>query len=272
MDGDVSAGAPHASGKVLAALRDGVGLITFNQPEKRNAMSVEMWDGLAAILGAWERDPAVHVVVLTGAGDEAFVSGADISQFAVLRRDAGAQKEYSRLTGAGRAALASFSKPVIAQIRGFCLGGGLAVALDADIRIAAEGSSFGIPAAKLGIAYGFDMARRLLSAVGHAHASTLLLTGQRIGAEEAARIGLVNQVVPAAALDDTVAAVARGIAANAPLSVRGMKLILRQARLDPVERDMAAVDRAVAACLDSADYAEGRAAFVEKRRPAFRGT
>ena len=261
----------HASGKMLAAVRDGVGLITFNQPDKRNAMSVEMWDGLAAILDAWELAPAVRVVVLTGAGDKAFVSGADISQFAQRRNNADAQREYDRLTSAGRAKLAAFRKPGIARIQGFCLGGGLGIALAADIRIAAEGSAFGIPAAKLGIAYGFDMVRRLVSLVGPAHAAALLFTGERVDAAEAVRIGLVNQVVAPAALEDTVAALARGIAANAPLSLAGMKLILRQAALDPAERDMGAVAAAVAACFDSADYAEGRTAFTEKRKPAFRG-
>ena len=270
MDHDANATA-YASGKMLAAVRDGVGLITFNQPEKRNAMSVEMWDGLADILDAWERAPAVHAVVLAGAGDKAFVSGADISQFEQRRGNAGAQREYDRLTSAGRAKLAAFGKPVIAQIQGFCLGGGLGIALQADIRVAAEDSTFGIPAAKLGIAYGFDMVRRLVSLVGPAHAATLLFTGERIGAAEAARIGLVNQVVAPAALQETVAAMAHGIAANAPLSITGMKLILRQATLDPAERDMDAVARAVAACFDSADYAEGRTAFMEKRRPVFRG-
>ncbi len=269
--GQATGATEYASGKMLAAVQDGVGLITFNQPKKRNAMSVEMWDGLAAILDAWEHAPAVHAVVLAGAGDKAFVSGADISQFERSRGDADAQKEYDKLTSAGRAKLASFGKPVIARIQGFCLGGGLGIALQADIRVAAEGSTFGIPAAKLGIAYGFDMVRRLVSLVGPAHAATLLFTGERIGAPEAARIGLVNQVVPVAALEQTVMAIARGITANAPLSVSGMKLILRQAMLDPADRDMEAVGQAVAACFDSADYAEGRTAFMEKRKPVFRG-
>jgi enoyl-CoA hydratase/carnithine racemase len=143
--------------------------------------------------------------------------------------------------------------------------------MQADIRIAAEGSAFGIPAAKLGIAYGFDMVRRLISLVGHAHARTLLFTGERIDAQEAARIGLVNRVVPEAALEQAVAAMARGIAGNAPLSVAGMKLILGQALRDPADRDMEAVAQAVARCFDSADYTEGRTAFMEKRKPAFRG-
>ncbi|GAC1337452.1 MAG: enoyl-CoA hydratase [Acetobacteraceae bacterium] len=261
----------YASGKMLASVQDGVGLITFNQPEKRNAMSVEMWDGLTSILDTWDEDPAVRVIVLTGAGDKAFVSGADISQFAANRSNAEAQKEYDKVTSAGRARLSTYPKPVIARIQGFCLGGGLGIAMGADLRIASESSAFGIPAAKLGIAYGFDMVRRLISLVGHAHARTLLFTGDRIGAREAERIGLVNQVVPDAELDATVQKLARTIAGNAPLSVKGMKFILAQALRDPDEREMAGVHQAVSTCFDSADYTEGRTAFMEKRKPAFQG-
>ena len=259
----------HADGKILAEVGDGVGTITFNQPEKRNAISVEMWDGLAAVLDAWAADPAARVVVLTGAGDKAFVSGADISQFATNRSNADAQAEYNRRTGVGRKALLAFPKPVIARIQGFCLGGGLGIAMDADLRLASPGSRFGIPAAKLGIAYGYDMARQLVSLVGPANARMLLFTGERIDAAEALRIGLVHEVtedVHAAA-----AALARTIAGNAPLSVIGMKRILAEVTADPAERDRAAADQAVVTCFDSADYTEGRTAFMEKRRPVFRG-
>jgi enoyl-CoA hydratase/carnithine racemase len=260
-----------AGGKVLAEASDGVGTITFNQPEKRNAMSVEMWDGLVGILDDWAPDPAIRVVVLTGAGDKAFVSGADISQFEQSRSNADAQREYEAHTSAGRRKLAEFPKPVIARIQGFCLGGGLGIATQADIRIAAEGSAFGIPAAKLGIVYGFDMVRRLVSLVGQAHARALLLSGERIDAAEAERIGLVNRTVPAGALDEAVAKLARGMAANAPLSLRGMKLVVDQAVRDPADRDLDAVHAAIAACFDSEDYREGRSAFMEKRRPIFKG-
>ena len=261
----------YASGRILAAVQDGVGLLTFNQPEKRNAMSVEMWDGLAAILGGWNEDDSVRVVVLTGAGDKAFVSGADISQFGERRGSADAQREYDAQVSAGRAQLAGFAKPMIARIQGFCLGGGLGIAMQADIRVAAEGSSFGIPAARLGIVYGFEMTRRLVSLVGHAQARLMLLGGERMDAAEALRIGLVDRVVPADGLHAAVDALARGIAGNAPLSVRGNKLVLDQVLLDPADREMAAVDAAVAGCFDSADYREGRTAFMEKRRPVFRG-
>ena len=260
-----------ASGKMLAGIMEGVGRITFNQPEKRNAMSVEMWDGLSQILDAWLGDPAVRAVVLTGAGDKAFVSGADISQFAANRSNADARERYDRLTIGGRARLAAFPKPVIASMQGVCLGGGLGIAMQADIRIAAEGSMFGIPAAKLGIAYGFDMVRQLMSLVGQANARMMLFSGERIDAAEALRIGLVNRVVPPAELPGAAATLARTIAGNAPLSVAGMKLIANNAVRDPADRDMEAVAQAVAACFDSADYTEGRTAFMEKRKPAFQG-
>ncbi len=261
----------YADGKMLAEAEDGIGYITFNQPEKRNAMSVAMWHGLTEILDRFEADPAIRAIVMTGAGTKAFVSGADISQFEQQRADGNAQLEYDRLTSAGRTRLAEFPKPVIARIRGFCLGGGLGIAMQADIRIAAVDSEFGIPAAKLGIAYGFDMVRKLVSLVGPAHARTLLFTGNRIGSEEAQRIGLVNKVVADEDLNATVFDLARAIADNAPLSVRGMKLAVNEAVKSESERNVAAVNQAVLACFDSEDYREGRRAFMEKRKPAWQG-
>ncbi len=260
-----------ADGKMLAEVDEGVGLITFNQPEKRNAMSVDMWHGLVAILDQFEADPSVRVVIMTGAGSKAFVSGADISQFDKTRADASAQIEYDRLTSGGRAKLAEFPKPVIARIRGFCLGGGLGIAMQADMRIAAVDSEFGIPAAKLGIAYSFEMVRKLVSLVGPAHARTMLMTGNRMDAKEAERIGLVNKLVSDEDLNETVLGLARTIADNAPLSTRAAKLAVNEAVKSEAERDAAAVNAAVLACFDSADYREGRAAFMEKRKPRFTG-
>ena len=261
----------YADGKMLAETEDGIGLITFNQPDKRNAMSVNMWHGLTAILDDMEANDAIRVVVMTGAGHKAFVSGADISQFEQTRADGNAQLEYDRLTSAGRARLAAFAKPVIARIRGFCLGGGLGIAMQADLRIAAVDSAYGIPAAKLGIAYGFDMVRRLVSLVGQAHARTLLFTGERIDAAEAQRIGLVNQVVEDENLNETVYAVARSIADNAPLSTRAMKLVVNGVMQSETERDMDAINAAVLGCFDSEDYREGRTAFMDKRKPVWKG-
>ena len=262
----------HADGKMLSDVTDGIGTITINQPEKRNAMSVEMWVALGEILDAFETDQAVRVCVMQGAGDEAFISGADISQFDKLRGNARAQREYDRLTTSGRARLAAFPKPLIAKIRGFCLGGGLGVAMQADLRFASEDAQFGIPAAKLGIAYGFEVTRRLVSLVGPAEARLLLMTGERIPAVEARRVGLVNRVFPAAELDAAVARLAATIVGNAPLSVRAAKLIVAQTVRDPEQRDMAAVDAVMAQCFDSADYREGRAAFMEKRKAVFTGS
>jgi enoyl-CoA hydratase/carnithine racemase len=265
-------GMEFAGGKILASIQDGVGRVVFNQPEKRNAMSVEMWAGMGQALDLFAEDASVRCVVLQGAGDKAFVSGADISQFEKNRANANAQQEYDRLTSAGRARLSAFRKPVIAQIRGFCMGGGLGIAMSTDIRIASEDSQFGIPAARLGIAYGFDMVRALVDLVGPAHAHMILMSGDRFGAAEAERIGLVNRMVPAAELEGTVAKLAATMAANAPLSLATNKLTVKSVLRDPADRDMEAIRAAMAACFDSADYREGRRAFMEKRKPAFTGS
>ena len=269
----VEVGAPreYAAGKMLAARGDGVGVVTFNQPEKHNAISVEMWQGLADILDEFAADTAVRVVILTGAGARAFVSGADISQFEKQRSNADAQRAYDEQTSIGRRKLAEFPKPTIARIRGYCLGGGLAIAIHADLRIASPDSQFGIPAAKLGIAYGFEGLRRLVSLVGPAHARMILYTGERISADEARRIGLVNRVVPAEELESAVDKIAHTIASNAPLSVAASRIAIDQVLLDPAERDLDALARATAVCFDSEDYREGRAAFLEKRPPVFKG-
>ncbi|MBL6456549.1 enoyl-CoA hydratase/isomerase family protein [Belnapia sp. T6] len=261
-----------AAGKILASSEGGVGRVVFNQPEKRNAMSVDMWTGLSEALDLFAEDASVRCVVLQGAGDKAFVSGADISQFEKVRNNADAQKEYDKLTSAGRRKLSTYEKPVIAQIRGFCMGGGLGIAMSTDIRIASEDSQFAIPAAKLSIAYGFDMVRALVDLVGPAHAHMILMTGERFDASEAERIGLVNRVVPVDQLDATVAKLTATLASNAPLSLRTNKMTVKAACADRSDRDMAKLQAAMAACFDSNDYREGRRAFMEKRKPAFTGS
>ncbi len=261
----------YAGGKMLSSRRGGIGIITFNQPAKHNAVSVEMWAGLGEILDEFAHDDEVRVVVLTGAGERAFVSGADISQFEQQRSNADAQRAYDEQTARGRHKLSGFPKPTIAQIRGYCLGGGLAIAMQADLRIASSDSQYGIPAARLGIAYGFEGLRRLVHLVGPAHARMILYTGERINADEALRIGLVNRVVPPDELESAVTHVAETIAANAPLSVAASRLAIDQTLLDPADRDVEAMARASAACFDSEDYREGRAAFLEKRKPVFKG-
>jgi enoyl-CoA hydratase/carnithine racemase len=273
MDTIVSGGVSveYAGGKMLAAKEDGIGLITFNQPEKRNAMSVEMWVGLGEILDEFAADNSVRVVILTGAGNKAFVSGADISQFDKLRSNADAQQEYDRMTGVGRQKFQAFPKPTIARIRGFCLGGGLAIAMQTDLRIAAVDSEFGIPAARLSIAYAFDGLRNLVNLVGPAHARMILYAAKRIDATEAERIGLINRMVPDQDLNEAVLDIARTIADNAPLSVAASKLTINEVLKDPADRDMDAVRAIGKLCFDSADYKEGRRAFMEKRQPVFTG-
>ena len=260
-----------AGGKMLAAKDDGVGLITFNQPEKRNAMSIEMWLGLADILNEFQEDRSVSVVVMTGAGNKAFVSGADISQFEKNRSNADAQVEYDRITSVGRERFQTFPKPIVARIHGFCLGGGLAIAMNTDLRIASADSQFGIPAARLSVAYAPDSVKRLIDLVGPAHARMILYTGRRIDAAEAERIGLINKCVPEEELNDAVLDVARTIADNAPLSVAASKLTINEMLKDESKRDMVAIKRMGEICFNSADYREGRTAFMEKRQPRWQG-
>src|SRR5246127_2305958 len=260
-----------ADGKILKTISDGVGVLTFNNPEKRNAMSLEMWEGLGQALTELRDDDAVRVVVLVGAGDKAFVSGADISQFEKTRHNAAASEEYSKKSEAQRALLGNYPKPTIACIRGSCLGGGLQVAMLTDIRIAAEHSQFGIPAAKLGIAYGYDGLRNLVSLVGPSWARLIMYTGMKIDSAEALRIGLVDRVVPNGELWDATMEIARTISGNAPLAIQAAKITIAQVLKDPAARDMDAIKKIGSACMDSEDFREGRQAFMEKRKPQFKG-
>ena len=239
-----------ADGKILKSVADGVGIIIFNNPEKRNAMSLDMWEGLGSALIELRDDPDVRVVIMVGAGDKAFVSGADISQFEETRHNAEASEEYSKRSAAQRALLADYPKPTIACIRGFCLGGGMQVAMLADIRIAAENSQFGIPAAKLGIAYGYDGLRHLVSLVGPSWARLLMYTGMRIDSAEAGRIGLVDRVVPEAELWSATTDIARTISGNAPLAIQAAKITIAQVLKDPDKRNMAAIKAIGTACMD----------------------
>jgi enoyl-CoA hydratase/carnithine racemase len=261
----------HADGKILQSIADGVGVITFNNPEKRNAMSLEMWEGLGNALTELRDNGDVRVVIMVGAGDKAFVSGADISQFEKTRHNAEASEEYSRRSAAQRALLADYPKPTIACIRGFCLGGGMQVAMLADIRLASDNSQFGIPAARLGIAYGYDGLRHLVSLVGPSWARLIMYTGMRIDSVEALRIGLVDRVLPDTELWGATMEIATTISGNAPLAIKAAKLTIAQVLKDPDQRDMDAIKAIGAACMDSEDFREGRRAFMEKRKPKFSG-
>jgi len=257
--------------KMIAEKDGAVGWVTFNNPERRNAMSLEMWSALATILDAYEADDEIRVIVMKGAGDKAFVSGADISQFEKERANADAAERYNQISNAGRQRLSNLEKPLIAMIRGFALGGGLAVAMAADLRIASADSQFGIPAARLGIAYGADGLNRLYQLVGPSAALDILFSARRLPAEEALRIGLINRIVPAAELEATVRDYAANLSINAPLSMRASKLTIRELGKPPAERDQELLKKLMQQCFDSADYTEGRQAFMEKRKPVFTG-
>lgn len=257
--------------RMLAEVDDGIGWVTFNNPERRNAISLEMWEGLATILEAFQNDDEVRVLVMKGAGDKAFVSGADISEFDSKRGNAEQKKEYGKVAADANRWLARLDKPLIAMIRGFCIGGGLATALSADVRIASDDSRFGIPAAKLGLGYEYPGLKTLVNLVGPSRAKDIMFTARFLEADEALRIGLINQVVGVDELENTVRDYAAMIVGNAPLTVKAAKAAINETVKDADKRDLAKIDDMVNACFDSEDYKEGRKAFMEKRKPNFQG-
>ena len=259
------------TGLLLAEVAGAVAVVTFNNPAKHNALSAEIRAALPGVLDVLQADPGVRVVVLTGAGDKAFVSGADISEFGQQRTTRAARAEYDRVQDALNHAFAQLAKPVIAMIRGYCIGGGLLTALAADIRIASQDSQFAIPAARLGLGYGLAGVTALTSLIGPAWTSEMLLSARRFSAAEALQMGLVNRVLPAAELRHAVMDLAAQIAANAPLTVAACKAAIREARRPPDQRDTARVEAMVEACYQSEDYLEGQRAFAQKRPPAFTG-
>ncbi|MEX2449373.1 MAG: enoyl-CoA hydratase [Rhodospirillales bacterium] len=257
--------------KILAEKEGAVGRIVFNNPERHNAVSLEMWEGVTEALDTFEKDDEVRVIVVTGAGGKSFVSGADISKFEDERSSQEAIKHYDEVGRRAYFGLYNCPKPTIAMIRGYCIGGGVAVAICCDLRICTKESSFGIPAAKLGLGYAFDKVRQLSDLVGPAFAKEIFFTGKRFTAEQAAEMGLVNRVVSDNELEGFVQDYAETIAGNAPLTVASIKKIANEIVKDPDARDIAACDAMVKACFDSQDYIEGRRAFMEKRKPDFTG-
>jgi enoyl-CoA hydratase len=253
--------------------KDGpIGWIVFNQPEKRNAVSQEMWQQMPEYVHDLAADDAIRVVVLRGAGDQAFVAGADISQFKDRRRNMADEEEYRRISAAGQGALATLEKPLLAMIHGFCVGGGVGIAITCDLRLAADDARFGVPAARLGLGYHYHGMEKLMKLVGPAYTKEIFFTARTdFTAQDALRMGLVNQVVPKAELEAFTRDYAVRIARNAPLTIRSAKATVDQLQRPHGERDLQLLDKLMADCFNSQDYQEGVKAFSEKRRPQFQG-
>lgn len=245
--------------------------VVVNRPQARNALSVAVWEGLAAAIAALADDREVRVIILRGAGEQAFISGADISEFRALRADATATATYDAVSGRAWLALMTAPQPVMAMIHGFCFGGGVAVALACDLRFASTDARFAVPATRLGLSYPFESVERLVHVVGPTHAADILLSARTLSAADALHVGLVNRVLPAAELEEATRAYALAVAQGAPLTVAAHKRAIREALRAPADRNLPALREAMRRCFDSADYQEGIAAFLEKRPARFQG-
>lgn len=262
---------PTLTDKLIARKEGAIGWVFFNNPERHNATSYEMWQSLPLVLDAYVHDPEVRAIVFRGTGEKAFSAGADISQFKEKRSGAEAVKAYNDAADAASRALRECAKPTIAMIRGYCIGGGTAIAVGCDIRIAGDDARFGVPAAKLGLGYRFDGIKRLASIVGPAFTAEIFFTARQFSAQEALQMGLVNRLVPAAELENYTLDYANTIANNAPLTIAAVKRSLVELNKDPSQRDLASCQSLVDACFASGDYKEGQTAFMEKRKPQFKG-
>ncbi len=256
----------------LVARRDGhTGWLTFSRPERMNAVTIEMWAAIPQLIAAFEDDPAVKSVVLHGAGDRAFVAGADISQFGETRDNAEQAATYEATNSRAFAAIRDCAKPTIAMIRGYCIGGGMAIALGCDIRIASEGSTFAVPAGKLGLAYPIEGIRQVLNVLPPAFAKEVFYTARQFDHEEALAMNLLNRAVPPEELEGYTRSMCDRIAQNAPLSLAAAKRTINAICAKPETFDRSELEALSKACFESEDYAEGRNAFLEKRKPQFHG-
>lgn len=258
----------YAGGRLVTAQDGKIGWITFNQPERLNAVRRDMWDDLPVAVAGLITNPDIRAIVVRGAGDKAFISGADIAEFEVQRHDAASNRPFTESVSAATTSLIEAPVPVIAMIRGFCIGGGMVIASACDIRICSEEARFGVPAGKLGLGYELDNLARLQSIVGRGVAMEMLATARHFTASEALAARFVNRVVAVGELDTTVRGMVEQIAETAPMSFAAAKLASRAA-IDPALQDEA--QRAIDTCFDSEDFKEGRAAFRARRSPNFIG-
>jgi len=257
----------------MLSRRDGrVGYVIYNNPERHNAVSLDMWEAAVGMLDDFRNDNNISVVVVTGAGGKAFVSGADISRFEKERSGEEAVARYNAIVEKSYAAFHEFPKPTIAMIRGYCIGGGMGLATCCDLRICSEGSKFAVPAAKLGLGYGYPGLKRLVDIVGLSFAMEIFYTARQFTTAEALVMGLVNRVVPDGELDKYVKDYADTIAGNAPLTIKAVKATVAEVVKEDGKRDIKRSAALVEACFKSRDYEEGRKAFMEKRKPVFTGT
>jgi len=259
------------SERIVAEKQGPVGWLTFNNPARRNAISIDMWEAIPKVLDRFEQDPEVRVIVLKGEGDKAFVSGADVSQYEKQRSSAEGIQYYEEIAGRVAERLQSCDKVIIAMIRGYCLGAGVNIALCCDLRIAAEDAKLGIPAAKLGLGYRAASLKNLIDIIGPAYAREVLITGRHFSAAEAKTMGLVHRVAPVAELESLVLEYCAMISENAPLTIRASKRIVRELLKSSATFDAEACAALVKQCFESQDYIEGRRAFMEKRKPLFQG-
>ena len=259
------------SERLVARKNGAIGWLVFNNPAKHNAISMDMAEAVPAVMRGFEDDSEVRVIVVAGAGEKAFAAGSDISGFESVRADPQKNRHYNDVNERSYNAVYECTKPTVAMIRGYCIGGGLDFATSCDVRFCSDNAVFAVPAGKLGLGYGHEGILRFGRVIGYMRARDLFLSGRRLGAEEALRLGLVHRVIPLAELEAETTAYAQSIADNAPLTLAAIKRAFLEYEKDPALRDLASAQAMIDACFKSADYVEGRNAFAAKRKPQFKG-